>query len=255
MNRFPRGAHPTSRAELAAARPHVRSAATPPSSFLWWPIQMCGWGNIGNGCCVTSEECFAKAVMAPQVFIPNAKAIQWASNHGFLNGAFLPEVMECMARYGIQKGGVTYEDGPYSAVDWRDQAALADAISQNGPVKLGVASGNFESNPDGSIPGFTSGWTMWNYPAALPEDHCVSLCGYGTLAELATLFVSHGVTVSPVRGMPTGLCYAIFTWSSIGIVDAQSFLNFTAEAWVRNPVTVVKEGEPAAPPLASFHRT
>ena len=237
----PRGAIPTPRHELVAAPQHRRSTIAPPASFLAWPIQMCGWGNIGNGDCVTAEECFAKAVVAPQVFIPNEKAVQWAANHGFLNGASLTQVMQCMAKYGIQKGGTTYEDGPYLSVNWTDQKTLADAIWQKGPVKLGVCSGNFESNEHGSIPGFVSGWTMWDYPAGLPEDHCVSLCGYGSLAELIYLFAKQGVWVTPVHGMPTALCYAIFTWSSIGIVDEQSLLNFTAEAWVRNPVTIVKD--------------
>ena len=40
--------------------------------------------------------------------------------------------------------------------------------------------------------------------------------------------------------MPTGLCYAMFSWGSIGIVDRQSLMNITGEAWVRNPTTIVK---------------
>jgi hypothetical protein len=40
--------------------------------------------------------------------------------------------------------------------------------------------------------------------------------------------------------MPTGLCYAMFTWNSIGIIDEQSMLNMTYEAWIRNPVTIVR---------------
>ena len=38
--------------------------------------------------------------------------------------------------------------------------------------------------------------------------------------------------------MPTGLCYAMFTWNSIGIIDEQSMLNMTYEAWIRNPATI-----------------
>jgi hypothetical protein len=40
--------------------------------------------------------------------------------------------------------------------------------------------------------------------------------------------------------MPTGICYAMFTWNSIGIIDQQSMLNMTHEAWIRNPVTIIK---------------
>jgi hypothetical protein len=68
----------------------------------------------------------------------------------------------------------------------------------------------------------------------------VSLCGYGTLAQLVTLFKKHKVTAHAPKGMPRGLCYAMFTWNSIGIIDQQSMLHMTHEAWIRNPVTIIK---------------
>ena len=34
----------------------------------------------------------------------------------------------------------------------------------------------------------------------------------------------------------------MFTWNSIGIIDEQSMLNMTYEAWIRNPVTVISAG-------------
>jgi hypothetical protein len=80
---------------------------------------------------------------------------------------------------------------------------------------------------------------MYNYPPNEPEDHSVSICGYGTLGELVALFQQHNVTVHVPNGMPTGLCYAIFTWNSIGIIDQQSMLNMTDEAWIRIPVTII----------------
>ena len=40
--------------------------------------------------------------------------------------------------------------------------------------------------------------------------------------------------------MPAGLCYAMFTQGSIGIIDRQSLMNITGEAWVRSPTTIVK---------------
>jgi hypothetical protein len=60
------------------------------------------------------------------------------------------------------------------------------------------------------------------------------------LTALVDLFKRHGVNVNLPSGMPTGLCYAMFTWSSIGIVDRQSLINITGEAWIRNPTTIVK---------------
>jgi hypothetical protein len=59
------------------------------------------------------------------------------------------------------------------------------------------------------------------------------------LAQLVALFHQHNITVHPQAGMPAGLCFAMFTWNSIGIIDQQSMLHMTHEAWIRNPVTVV----------------
>ena len=127
-----------------------------------------------------------------------------------------------------------------SAAPWTNAAILQSAISSHGPVKIGVGAADFQTNADGSVTPGTSGWVMYNYPKNQPEDHCVSLCGYGTLAELITLFKHHKVTVHAPKGMPTGLSYAMFTWNSIGIIDQQSMLNMTYEAWIRIPVTIIK---------------
>jgi hypothetical protein len=32
----------------------------------------------------------------------------------------------------------------------------------------------------------------------------------------------------------------MFTWNSVGIVDRQSMLNMTHEAWIRIPVTIIR---------------
>jgi len=240
---LPRGAIPATRAELAAAMPHVpdRGIAVPPS-FLKWPVQMADWGNYSNGDCVTAEEAFAKATAAPQTFFPDATVIAWAQAHGVLNGASLPAVMSAMQANGFPLGKETFDDGPHKSVDWTNAATLQSAIYSYGPVKIGVGAEAFQSNPNGHVTPGTSGWAMFNYPKNQPEDHCVSICGYGSLAALVGLFREHNVNVNVPNGMPTGLCYAIFTWNSIGIVCEQSLLNMTYEAWIRNPVSVVRAG-------------
>jgi hypothetical protein len=244
--RLPRGAIPSPRFELAAAMPHVPdpTIALPPS-FLMWPVEMSSWNNYVYGDCVTAEEAFAKATAAPQTFIPLATAVAWAQQHGVLNGASLVGVLQLMQTSGFPLNGKTYDDGAHNSVNWTNAAILQSAIFSHGPVKIGVGAENFQSAGPGQhgivTPG-TSGWTMHGYPAtsAQQEDHCTSLCGYGTLAQLEALFKQHNVTVKPVAGMPAGLCYAMFTWNSIGIIDAQSMLNMTHEAWIRTPVTIVK---------------
>ena len=101
-------------------------------------------------------------------------------------------------------------------------------------------SSNFANGAQGQVTPGTSGWAIHGLPTGQPEDHCASLCGYGLLGVLAGLFEQHGVKVNLPRGMPAGLCYAMFSRGSIGIIDQQSLMNITGEAWVRNPTTIVK---------------
>jgi hypothetical protein len=238
--RLPRGAIPSPRSTLAGAQPHVPdSTVSVPPSFLMWPVQMSSWNNYIYGDCVSAEEAFAKACAAPQIFIPEATVVAWASANGYLNGATLTGVMTTMRTKGFPLNGKIYDDGPYYTVDWTNAATLQSAIYSFGPVKIGVGAENFQTNANGLVTPGTSGWAMYNYPQNLAEDHNPSLCGYGTLAELISLFQQHNVTVNVPNGMPTGLCYAMFTWNSIGIIDAQSMLNMTYEAWIRNPVTII----------------
>lgn len=240
--RLPRGAIPSPRSELAAATPHVPDPKiVVPPSFLMWPVEMSSWNNYIYGDCVTAEEAFAKATAAPKTFIPLATAVAWATKHGYLNGATLTGVMTTMQTQGFPLNNKTYDDGPHNSVNWTNPAILQSAIYSHGPVKIGVGANDFQNTgPDGHVTPGTSGWAMYNYPKNEPEDHCTSLCGYGTLAELVTLFKQHDVAVHPPKGMPTGTCYAMFTWNSIGIIDQQSMLNMTYEAWIRNPVTIIK---------------
>ena len=238
---LPRGAIPSPRYELAAAMPHIPDPKlSVPPSHLMWPAQMSSWNNYVYGDCVSAEEAFAKATAAPQTFIPEPAVVAWATTHGYLNGASLTAVMKTMETTGFSLNSKTYDDGPYNSVNWTNAAILHSAIYSHGPVKIGVGAGDFQTNADGSVTPGTSGWVMYNYPKNQPEDHCVSLCGYGTLAELITLFKHHKVTVHAPKGMPTGLSYAMFTWNSIGIIDQQSMLNMTYEAWIRIPVTIIK---------------
>jgi hypothetical protein len=239
--RLPRGAIPTPRHELAAATPFAPAVAVAaPPEFLMWPVKMSSWNNYTYGDCVSAEEAFAKACTAPKTFIPETTVVSWASAHGYLNGAMLTSVMTTMETDGFPFNNHHYNDGPYLAVNWTNRAILQAAISTHGPVKIGVGAEDFQTNTNGKVTPGTSGWGMYAYPKNLQEDHCVSLCGYGTLAELTALFHKHKVKVNAPKGMPKGLCYAMFTWNSIGIIDEQSMLNMTYEAWIRNPVTIVK---------------
>lgn len=227
-----RGAIPSPRHVLSAAVPHVAMIGAPPN-FVMLPKRLSMWGNDVHGDCVTAEEAFAKACNHPEIFIPDDVVMAWADRHGVLEGAQLPAVMTWMRTDGFRRDPYVYDDGPYFSVDWTNPSILQSAISR-GPVKIGVAANQIESAWDKY--GRKSGWFGIGFQRDDNEDHCVSLCGYGSMAWLAQQLkvqVPQGVD-----GSRAG--YAMFTWSSIGIIEVDSLIAVTHEAWLRQPTTVKK---------------
>jgi hypothetical protein len=234
----PSGEFPSPNYELASAQPY-RAGGAAPESFLAWPIEIGFWGNATASNSSWAEEAFAKACAEPRVFIPADVVLLTAQACGSSNFA------RFMQTHGFQIDRIAHLDGPFNKVDWTNTAVLNDAIANVGAVKIGVASASLTASPHGRVthnqvtPG-TSGWAIYDLPAGQPGNHCASLCGYGRLAALASLFERYGIMVNAPSGMPAGLCYAMFTQGSIGIVDHQSLMNVTGEAWVRNPTTIIK---------------
>jgi len=188
------------------------------------------WGNDVHGDCVTAEEAFAKACNSPEIFIPEADVIAWASAHGVLEGAYLVRVLDWMRIDGFPQGNAIYDNGGYVSVEWTNASTLQSAIA-NGPVKIGVAADQLEGA--WLRTGGQSGWFGIGFHPDGNEDHCVTLCGYGTINWLAQQL--HVQVPSGVDGTKSG--YALFTWSSIGIIDTPSLLAITHEAWLRRPTT------------------
>jgi len=236
----PRGARPTPRYKLAGATPHKIRGRTPPQ-FAIIPSQLSYWLNDKYGDCVTAEEAFAKACYSPEIFIQDATVQTWATANGVLNGAYLLQVIEMMESNGFQQDGYTYNDGTATSIDWTDAPTLQNAISQ-GPVKIGVAADQLENVVPINPP--SNGWFATGFTSDQNEDHCVSLCGYGTISWLAQQL---GVSVpSGVDGTQPG--YLLFTWDTIGIIDVPSMLAITSEAWLRTPTTIILGTTPASPP-------
>jgi hypothetical protein len=229
-----RGAIPTQRHELAAATPHL-PIPRPPATFIWPYGKISMWGNDTYGDCCTAEEAFAKTCN-PEVFINDSTVLQWATANGWQNGASLLAVMQQMQNNGFVQDGYKWDDGNISSVNWTNPANLNSAIC-HGPVKIGVAAGQLETTCGNH--GFgNSGWVATGYVQDNNEDHCVSLCGYGTLNWLAQQLK----TTIPAGTDGTKLGYALFTWSSVGIIDQASMLAITHEAWLRSPTTVIIAG-------------
>jgi hypothetical protein len=234
---------------LAAATPHRIIGATP-AHYLVVPSKLSMWLNDVDGDCVTAEEAFSKACGG--ILIADATVKAWAQRHRVLNGAVLSNVLKWMAKQGFQQDGNTYDDGPATSVDWTDGALLTNAISQ-GPVKIGVDGDPLDALYDGLFGEGTpsNGWLATGFApqTAASEDHCVSLCGYGTIAWLLEQFGKPVPTA--VDGTLPG--YALFTWSAIGVIDEPSLLNITFEAWLRNPTTIkIGNGVPAPDPVMIY---
>jgi hypothetical protein len=197
------------------------------------PKKLSFWGNDVHGDCVTAEEAFAKACHQPEIFISENEVIQWATKHDFLNGAMLSAVLELMVNEGFTQGGHTYDDGVALSVDWTNAAILNNAISK-GPVKIGIGADQLDTVYNANDR--KSGWFATGFKPDSTEDHCVSLCGYGTLTWLAQQL--HVNVPTGVDGTKPG--YGMFTWDSIGIIDLPSMLAITHEAWLRIPTTKIK---------------
>ncbi|KYH45328.1 peptidoglycan-binding protein [Branchiibius sp. NY16-3462-2] len=225
-----RGAMPTPSHVMKAAVRHKAKIAAPPS-YIVKPQRISMWGNDVHGDCVTAEEAFAKACNSPEIFISDQQVISWATSHGVLEGAYLTPVMDTMRTDGFTSGSYEYNDGPHYLVDYTSSSNLHSAISQ-GPVKLGIAADQLEDAYWGNN-GHT-GWYATGFNADSNEDHCVSLCGYGTVGWLAGKL---GVPV-PAGANSSTPAYAMFTWNSIGIIDAASMVAITQEAWLRTPTTI-----------------
>src|ERR1700722_7181255 len=104
-----RGAKPSPRHRLAAALPHRIVSATPPQ-WLWKPLTLSMWLNATYGCCVTSEEAFAKACHSLEIFITDDTVYAWAAKNNALNGTELTTVLDLMQCNGSPQDGVIYND-------------------------------------------------------------------------------------------------------------------------------------------------
>lgn len=229
--KFQRGATPTSRARLASATPHEPVGAIPPA-FIRLPTQLSMWGNDVFGDCVTAEEAFAIACHAPEIFVGYHKAVKWARQNWALNGAGLWEIMKLRQTEPIYIGAHAYTDGPFVSVDWTKPAILQDAIYR-GPVKLGVTADQFETVAP--TIGNSNGWVLTGLSGG-PQDHCTSLCGYGPAGWLA-----NKLGAASLNGIAAdAMVYAMFTWSTVGIIDEPSLMAITGEAWLRTPTTIVR---------------
>jgi hypothetical protein len=227
-----RGAIPTPDEDIETAEVFsVEKQA--PANTITIPPNLSFWGNNVHGDCVTAEEAFAKACHQPEIFITEQVVTDWARKHKVLEGAVILNVLKLMQKDGFRQDGHVYDDGPAYRVDWTKPAVLQAAIAQ-GPVKIGVAANQIEASWRKTYG--RSGWFGLKYKPDKGYDHCVTLCGFGSIAWLA-----QNLKVNVPAGVDGTLPgYAMFTWNSIGIIDVPSVRAITCEAWIRRPTDVIK---------------
>jgi hypothetical protein len=88
-----------------------------------------------------------------------------------------------------------------------------------------------------------NGWLATGFQRDGNLDHCVSGCGFGSIAWL--LQNLDGTLPPGVDGTAPGV--GVFTWGGIGVVEYQSMVNITGEAWLRSPSTVLVGSNPVVP--------
>ena len=143
-------------------------------------------------------------------------------------------MMNVMQANGFTVGNGRYNDGPYTSVDWTNAAITRSAIYQ-GPVKIAIAADQLENTYQAFCPDAPqNGWLATGFTQDNNIDHCISLCGYGSIAWLKNRLGVGQPSDSPAPG------YAAFTWSSVGVIDIPSLIAICGEAWVRNPTTVIQ---------------
>jgi hypothetical protein len=233
---------PTSRAKLAASLCHVPTL-TPPAQHFVLPSRLSMWLNNAEGDCIAAGEAAAKACSG--IFVSDDTVQAWAQANDDVNGGDIESLLTTMQSAGFQQDGNVYNDGPHLSVNWSNPLNLNAALVE-GPVKLGVSSSQLQTVPG---IGIANGWFASGFKTDTNYDHDTELLGYGDVSWLAQCL---GVAVpAGVDGAMTG--YALFTWGTVGIIDAPSLGAIVGEAWLRNPTTViVGSGTPTPDPVTTF---
>lgn len=227
---------------IRAGKATIHAATSAPAQVIVVPKKLSVWGNNKYGCCVTSESVFAIAdystyVGLDEIFVAEATMIQWAKDHGWLNGADLLSVIQDMQADGIKdEKDVLRKAGKPSSVDYRDEDVLKSAIAQ-GPISIAI---DADALPSGA--GNKAGWYVFGGGSFQNTNHCVCISGYGPTSELFKALNVAAPANAPANG------YLLFTWGTIGVVDHKWLMNTCVEAWVRNPTVVGLDPVPPAPP-------
>ncbi len=247
-SKFKTGAKPTPPAKIAAAiaagKATIHRPVAAPPSVIYAPKRMSYLGNDQYGDCVTAESCFSMEAysvyigLPKQIFITDAAAISWARSHGWLEGAFLLDVIQDMQKDGVKdEDGVLRKAGVPSAVNYSDEESLKSAIAV-GPVSVAI---NASALPSGA--GNKNGWYVFGGGQS-GSNHNVCIFGYGPTADLFKTLNVAAPSNAPAIG------YYCYTWSTIGVADFPWIKRTVEEGWVRTPT--VLDLAPPPPPVGTI---
>lgn len=241
MPTFCRGMKPSSRAQLAkafyAGRKLLALPAPPPN--LYNGSKVTDWDMGGNGPATPQDTTYTGQPMGDCVpcMIANGKKVTSTSTGG---AEVEIDAAQIVAWYLQQTGGqdsgmnigdamtalqsspmAGHSAGPNGVIDYTNATELQLAIQQFKFVALGVAADQLQNVVQGE-----TGWILPNAQRDPNLDHCVFLCGYGSLTYLRAAL---GLPVGPADSR---LFWALYTWGTIGFIDNASMLAITGEAHV-----------------------
>jgi hypothetical protein len=245
---FPRGLKGRTPAEVRRSVPKFQAApayAAAATQFAFVPAKKSMWGNNQYGDCVSAEAACSMAAYTTYCGRPtvptDAEVIAFARKWGWLNGAYLTEVLDRMRDTGMSVGGSMVKSGPYAEVDYRSNGALQTALTV-GPLDIAIDADALPSSA-----GNKDGWYVTGNTHSPNTDHCVPILGFGPAGYLYEQIN----TPLPAALKPDQQGFLVFTWSTIGFVDFNWVQGTVVESYVRNPTTVgftPPTPQPPAPP-------
>jgi hypothetical protein len=124
----------------------------------------------------------------------------------------------------VDAQGVPHTILGHSGIDWTNQTAVMQALTNYFSLDLGVDSSALEG-----IVGDSNGWIVTGVDAKLDSyDHSVGSFDYGPAGFLADCYK---INLNGRLGQDD-FAIGLETWGTVGIVEYQSWCNMIGEAWV-----------------------
>jgi hypothetical protein len=240
---------------LLDAMPFRIKRAAPIQSFTTdgTPFQMDGNDALGDCTCACLGNVLdvVKRVLGYSGGnIPDANVVQWATAHGFQNGADISDVLEALTTDPmIDASGQANTIGPALGVNYNDMPTVYAALAEHYALDLGVDSSLYTQcvGNIGTVavaPLITR--ALSNYDHSIP-----AFADWGTAEFLAAKYSAAYNQNVQLGDLPADTpCIGNETWGCPVIVPVVSFQLSTGEAWAPQsyPAPVPAPPTPPTPP-------